>query len=505
MDFSYDNDGLLTSAGALTLGRSTTTGLLLADTLGPVHSAYQYTSRGELAGLRVKYDTTTLYATGYARDSLGRIVQLYDTTQGTAMRSSFVYDSVGRLVRDSVNGVVSHAFTYDANGNRLSFGAGSDTITYAYDAQDRLTRAVHGVDTTTYGYGTNGELKTKTVPGSGTTTYTYDAFGNLLTVVLPDSTAISYAIDGQNRRIGRKVNGVLVQGWLYQNQVNPVAELDSSGSIVSRFVYGSRRNVPDYMIRRDTVYKLVTDHLGSVRLVVDTATGAVAQRIDYDEWGDVIANTNPGFQPFGFAGGLADEGDSLVRFGVRDFDPSLGRWTTKDPIRFQSGNVNLYGYILNDPVNLVDPIGLCAEPAQGKFIVFKGPPPGAIACSAYGVPFLAPPDFNLRSIVAAGQRGGWNPFAGIAAVGHYGSFDFQRSVSSGTTTFYTQYEIVSNIAVGAYLYGTGMPEILANALEDTFASSMSSNAGSGDQIIGQEIGWDAAAGTAAISCGGPAQ
>ncbi|MGI0016041.1 MAG: RHS repeat-associated core domain-containing protein, partial [Nitrososphaera sp.] len=66
---------------------------------------------------------------------------------------------------------------------------------------------------------------------------------------------------------------------------------------------------------------------------------------------------NPGFQPFGFAGGLYDRDTKLVRFGARDYDPETGRWTAKDPIRFEGGDANLYGYVLNDPVNLVDPKG----------------------------------------------------------------------------------------------------------------------------------------------------
>jgi uncharacterized protein RhaS with RHS repeats len=79
-------------------------------------------------------------------------------------------------------------------------------------------------------------------------------------------------------------------------------------------------------------YRIVSDHLGSPRLVVNTADGTVAQRMDYDEWGRVIQDTNPGFQPFGYAGGLYDRDTGLVRFGARDYDPETGRWTAKDPI-----------------------------------------------------------------------------------------------------------------------------------------------------------------------------
>ncbi len=47
--------------------------------------------------------------------------------------------------------------------------------------------------------------------------------------------------------------------------------------------------------------------------------------MDYDDWGRVINDTNLGFQPFGFAGGLYDRDTGLVRFGARDYDPETGR------------------------------------------------------------------------------------------------------------------------------------------------------------------------------------
>jgi RHS repeat-associated protein len=80
--------------------------------------------------------------------------------------------------------------------------------------------------------------------------------------------------------------------------------------------------------------------------------------MDYDAWGRVTLDTNPGFQPFGFAGGLNDQGTGLVRFSARDYDPSVGRWTARDPALFGGGDPNLYGYVLGDPVNLSDPEGL---------------------------------------------------------------------------------------------------------------------------------------------------
>ena len=59
--------------------------------------------------------------------------------------------------------------------------------------------------------------------------------------------------------------------------------------------------------------------------------------------------------PFGFAGGLYDPDTKLTHFGFREYDAYTGKWTAKDPILFEGGDSNLYGYVLND---LVDPWGL---------------------------------------------------------------------------------------------------------------------------------------------------
>src|SRR5258708_40071715 len=104
------------------------------------------------------------------------------------------------------------------------------------------------------------------------------------------------------------------------------------------------------MVTSGATYRFVKDHLGTVRQVVDVATGATAQEIVYDTWGRVLSDTNPGFQPFGFAGGLYERDTGLVLLGARDYVPELGRWNRKDPAGF-GGGLNTSPYVGNDPVN----------------------------------------------------------------------------------------------------------------------------------------------------------
>ena len=180
----------------------------------------------------------------------------------------------------------------------------------------------------------------------------------LRTVTLPNGDLIRYHLDAQNRRIAKDKNGVRQYGLLWLDSLRPIAELDASGQLRSVFHYAEHANVPSAMERDGKLYRILHDHLGSVRLVIDTTNGTVVQQMDYDVWGKVIQDTHPGFQPFGFAGGLHDPDTGLTRFGARDYDAETGRWTSKDPILFNGGDMNLYGYVLQDPVNGRDFYGL---------------------------------------------------------------------------------------------------------------------------------------------------
>jgi RHS repeat-associated protein len=187
-----------------------------------------------------------------------------------------------------------------------------------------------------------------------------------------------------------------------------VAQLDGSNNVVARFVYGSKPNVPDYMVTSGGTYRILSDHLGSPRAIVDVASGNLIETINFDEFGnetDVLAGTLPtGYVriPFGFAGGLYDPDTGLVRFGARDYDAGVGRWTSKDPILFQGGQNNIYVYAGNDPIDSTDSDGEDAGDPSG------GEPPNQGQCK---------PDWQCgyagRVNTGAGVRCGYNCTNGI--------------------------------------------------------------------------------------------
>jgi RHS repeat-associated protein len=102
----------------------------------------------------------------------------------------------------------------------------------------------------------------------------------------------------------------------------------------------------------------LTDHLNSVRLVLDE-TGAVLDQIAYDAFGNIVAQLNPLLaNPILFASREFDAETGLYYNRARYLDPSTGRWTTQDPMGFAAGDANLYRYVFNNPVVYTDPSGL---------------------------------------------------------------------------------------------------------------------------------------------------
>jgi len=339
--------GAATISGVMTDATSfvTPTGARLFDELEALRSAIA----ANIANL------TILARYEYQRDELGRITRLDDSVGSLTVSHQYQYDAIGQLHSHTKEGVTT-TWEYDANGNRV---VENGTTIASYDSEDRLLN-FRGI---AYSYTPAGDLASKTDTG-GTTAYRYDALGNLRSVTLSNGDEIDYLIDPYNRRVGKQKNGVLQYGLLYLDRLRPIAELKPAGGIRSLFLYGGNENVPYAMIRGGVLYRILTDHLGSVRSVIDTRNRNTVQAIEYDVWGKIIHDSSPGFQPFGFAGGLYDPDTGLTRFGARDYDAEVGRWTAKDPILFAGGDTNLYGYVTNDPVNWNDPMGLWRNPLE---------------------------------------------------------------------------------------------------------------------------------------------
>ena len=306
------------------------------------------------------------------------------------------------------NGASAGHWGYDANGNRTEAATSSGTTEATFDAQDRLLTS----GTLEYTYGADGEVLTKRDMSTGhLTSYAYDAFGNLTHVSLPTGKTIEYVLDAAGRRIAKKIDGVVLVQWLYRDSRRPIAELDGIGTVLRRFVcadsdvadksaltsirerFGLTRGSsltaadlahPTYIMEGEQILRVITDHLGSTRLVIDTTTGAVVQAVTYDAWGALTSLTGTYLPAFGFAGGLYDPDTGLVHLGAREYDPQAARWMSKEPMK-NSGTLNFYQYAGGDPVNAVDPEGLAKATAPDSQKVLDsicGPnAEGEVACN----------------------------------------------------------------------------------------------------------------------------
>ena len=332
------------------------------------------------------------------RDDNGRISEKAETADGVTSSYAYTYDAMGRLLTVTKDSTLVEEYRYSPNGTRTyEMNALRDITgrTFDYSDEDHLLTAGN----TAYQYSVDGFLTSKT-HDTDVTLYDYSSRGELLSVTLPGGTVIDYVHDPLGRRIAKAVNGVTTEKYLWQGLTRLLAVFDGSDNLIVRFEYADGR-MPVAMTKDGSTYYLTYDQVGSLRIVAD-ASGTAVKRIDYDSFGNVINDTNSSFEiPFGFAAGLHDRHTGLVRFGFRDYDPDIGRWTAKDHILFAGGDTDLYGYCLNDPINWIDPFGFSAVEDIYRGIVTaitEGPKGGLysakqaakdIACLAvHGDPFV---------------------------------------------------------------------------------------------------------------------
>jgi RHS repeat-associated protein len=473
--YAYDGDGLLTSVGMETISRDPLNGRVTETTAGLIRDTRTYDELGQVSDYTALLSASPLFTQHYTHDAAGRITAIDETTGSTTVTRAFSYDTAGRLATVTQNGAPAATYTYDGNSNRLTRVTGAGTESGTYDDQDRVT-SYGGF---TFTYTPNGEIASKT-SAFGTTGYRYDSFGNLIGVTLPGGRVIEYILDARSRRVARKLDGAVTQKFLYSDGLRPIAQLAPDDSVVYRFLYAERANVPSLIVGTSATYRVIADHGGSSRGIVDIATGSPVQYLAYDEFGNITTDTNPAFQPFAFAGGLYDPDTHLVHFGAREYDPSLGRFLTRDPLGLGGGQTNVYDYAANDPVNFGDPSGLMpldkdgataqdfyadilADPSAGAWAKIGASIGGAFA--ALWTPCTSNTTFTV--LVTAATIGAGAPLAAEEATadalseGISGTFENRvytsRVLSEDMTVFRAEGRPFGNF------YGTTAPDSAANA------------------------------------------
>ena len=453
-----------------------------------VSSAYRYDALSHLLSVTHAAGSTTLDGANYGLDAAGNRTSRTPLPSGTT--TNYGYDPIYELLSATQGSTTKESYTYDAVGNRLTSLSGnytvntsnemtsSPTATFTFDNNGNVLTKTDSTGTTSYSWNFENRLTSVTLPGTrGTVTFKYDPFGRRIYKTSPSATSI-YAYDSD---------------YL-------IEETNSSGTVVARYAQGLNIDEPLAMLRSSVTSYYEADGLGSVTSLTNSSA-AIANSYSYDSAGNLTASSGSLANSFRYTGRELDSETNLYYYRARYYDPTIGRFIGEDPIRFSSG-INFYDYVGDSPLNFRDPLGLCPAPNKPEFTK-RYLPPNAQTCSAI-LQFYAPPGFNLDQIVAAGKAGGKNPFAALAAVGQYGTFDFQRSRdSAGNTTFYSGYTSVSNVAVGAYLYGAGFSDAQATFISNTYASAKSSNAGASQQAVYRNLGYDLAAAGWNPSCTKP--
>jgi len=221
---------------------------------------------------------------------------------------------------------------------------GPTTDDYTYDAADRLT-AVEGA---TYTWDDNGNLTDR-----GSDSFAWDAEYRMTSATV-DSVTTTFEYNGDGLRDSRTQGSTATFTWDVSTSIPQVID---DGTL--DYVYGIGRI--SQISSTDVTYYYLTDGLGSTVALTDS-TGAVVNSYEYDIFGDVRASTGSQANEFKFTGEQVDSDTGLEYLRARYYDSATGRFMSKDPylgIVDLPSSQNAYPYVLDNPVNLLDPSGRC--------------------------------------------------------------------------------------------------------------------------------------------------
>jgi RHS repeat-associated protein len=365
VDLAYNADGQYTSLS----GYADTTGTNLVAT-----STFGYNGVGALTSLSYDKGGTNFAAYTYGYDHMMRLTST-SSNDGT---DAYTYDAASQITAATHSYQTNESYSYDANGNRTNTG-------YSTGTNNQLSSD----GTYNYTYDNEGNLTQKTaISGGAYTTFTWD-YHNRLTDVQNYTSSnvltkhVHYTYDVYDRLIGKQLDPTgggtysTTQRFAYDGN-NLILAFNGSGTITDRLLAGVPASAgggaaPTLADEKSgTVNWYFVDNLGTVRDVAQynsgTNTTSVVDHLKFDSFGNITGQSNPANQPlFAFTGQVFDSDSGLYWYHARWYDPHTGRFISQDPSGFAGRDANLYRYVLNSPVFLVDPTGLRVADADGNW------------------------------------------------------------------------------------------------------------------------------------------
>jgi RHS repeat-associated protein len=332
---------------------------LLADGLpsvihypGSTDVSYSYDGRQRVTGISWSGGSVSL-----AYDPAGRVISI---TRSNGTTSDYSYDVTGRITNISHRkGIIPFAtmsYVRDAAGNIIQESADLPLIADLPDQDIHVTyNAANQLATyagNTCSYDIDGNLTS--MNDSRNLTASYDAENRLSSLSLSSViNTFSYNLLGQ--RVKTQRNSTVRN--LHRDHNNRLLfETDTNGAVTTMYIYSGPR--PLAMLRGGETYFYHYDQLGSVVALTDS-TGTVKAAYIHSPFGVNLAQNGTIENPFTWLGalGVEDDGEGIYYMTNRHYDAHSARFLQKDPSGFNGGH-NLYAYAGNNPVNLVDPLGL---------------------------------------------------------------------------------------------------------------------------------------------------